>query len=194
MNKIGCLLLLMLFVNELFAQSRDTSWKDLIPVETSFFQLQVPSNWLELGSLGDVVAKSYDATSAYFPDSFNMAPILVGLFVMNQPAFNLEEARQRCLHGYRTNPDRIFPKDFTEGQQKIKLSSGQDGYILNTRFYRETKKLNQSRFDLVVYSDKAMQGYLVTVSIQYNDPTYAFEKDFHLEEFARKLFSYFVLK
>jgi hypothetical protein len=194
MNKTGCLLLFTLLANGLFAQSRDTTWKDLIPVETAFYQLQVPSNWLELGSLGDVVAKSYDATSVYFPDSFNTAPILVGLFILNQPGFNLEEVKQSCLHGYRNNPDRIFPKDFMEGQQKIKLSSGQDAYILNTRFYRETKKLNQSRFDLVVFSDKAMQGYLVTVSIQYKDPTYAFEQDFHLEGFARKLFSYFGLK
>jgi hypothetical protein len=87
-----------------------------------------------------------------------------------------------------------FPENFSEGQQKIKLASGQDAYILNTRFFRKIKNLNQSRFDLVVYSDKAKQSYLITMSIQYSDPTYGFEEKFHLADFARKVYNYFILK
>jgi hypothetical protein len=194
MKKVIYLLLFILIAGGLFAQSRDTTWKNLKDVETPYYHLLVPSNWLDLGSVGDVVANSFDATSVYFPDSFNIAPILVGLFVMNQPASSLEEAKQRCLNGYKTNPDRVFPENFTEGQQKIKLTSGQDAYLLNTRFFRKTKNLNQSRFDLVVYSDKARQGYLITVSVQYNDPTYMFEEKFHLADFVNKAYSYFTLK
>jgi len=194
MKRIIPLLSFIMFTGGLFAQNRDTTWKDLKNVETEYYLLQVPSEWLDLGSVSDLVSNSYDATTLYFPDTFNNAPILVGLFVMNQPASNLEEAKQRCLNGYKTNPDRVFPEKFREGQQKIKLSSGQDAFLLNTRFFRKTKKLNQSRYDLVVYSDKAKQGYLVTVSVQYNDPSYAFEKDYCLTNFANKIYSRFILK
>jgi hypothetical protein len=176
------------------SQDRDTSWLDLKNVETDFYSLKVPSQWLDLGKLGNLVDQSFDATGLYFADSFNNAPIIAGLFVMNAPADNLEDAKEKCLKGYKDNPDRIFPKDFIEGQEKLTLQSGQIAYLLNTRFFRPTKQLNQSRFDLVVYSDKAKQGYLVTVSIQYKDDTYLFEDKSDLKQFANKLYSYFKLK
>lgn len=194
MKRVIPSLFFILIANTPFAQTRDTTWRNLKIVETEYYQLQVPNNWLDLGSVGDLVANSYDATTHYFPDSFNTAPILVGVFVMNQPATNLEEAKQRCLDGYKTNPDRVFPENFTEGQKKVKLTTGQDAYLINTRFYRKTKNLNQSRYDLVVYSEKSKQAYLLTVSVQYNDPSYDFEKDFRLTEFASKIYSHFVLK
>ena len=163
-------------------------------VETEFYSLKIPAGWLDLGKLGNLVDQSFDATSLYFVDSFSNAPIIAGLFVINAPADNLEDTRTKCLKGYKDNPDRIFPKDFVDEQTKITLESGQDAYLLKTRFFRPTKQLNQSRFDLVVYSDKAKQGYLVTVSIQYKDDTYIFEKDNNLDNFANKLYSYFKLK
>jgi hypothetical protein len=194
MKKTIYILFFNLIAAGLFAQSPDTTWKNFKEIETPYYHLLVPYNWLDLGSVGELVEHSFDATSMYFPDSFNAAPILVGLFVINQPASNLEEAKQRCLNGYKTNSDRVFPENFVEGQQKIKLASGQDAYILNTRFFRKTKNLNQSRFDLVVYSDKAKQSYLVTISVQYNDSTYKFEEKFHLADFAKRAYSYFILK
>lgn len=163
-------------------------------IETEFYSLKVPSDWLDLGKLGNLVDQSFDATSLYFVDSFDNAPIIAGLFVMNAPSDNLEDAKTKCLKGYKDNPDRIFPKGFIEGEEKITLQSGQEAYLINTRFYRPTKQLNQSRFDLVVYSDKAKQGFLVTVSVQYKDDTYLFENVNHLADFAKRLYSYFKLK
>lgn len=188
------LIFFIAFCFNLYAQTRDTSWRKMKYIETNFYSLEVPSEWLDLGSLGDLVDQSFDATGLYFDDSFNNSPIIAGLFVMNAPSDNLEDARTKCLKGYKDNPDRIFPKDFSEGQQKITLQSGHAAYLLNTRFYRPTKQLNQSRFDLVVYSDKAKQGFLVTVSVQYKDDTYLFEEVNHLEDFAKRLYSYFKLK
>lgn len=194
MKKIGCLFFFTFTIKILPAQTRDTTWAQLTNVETEYYQVKVPSNWLDTGFPIAPIDKGYDATGAYFPDSFNSAPILVAFFVLNQPAINLEEAKQRCISGYKTNSDRIFPEHFTTGEQKIKLASGEEAYLLNTRFFRKTKNLNQSRFDLVVFSNKAKQGYLITVSIQYNDPTYAFEEHFHLSDFANKIYNRFILK
>jgi hypothetical protein len=100
----------------------------------------------------------------------------------------------KCLNGYRENPDREFPKKFKDGEERIKLPSGQDAYFLNTRFYRKSKGLNQSRFDLIAYSDKAKLGYIYTVSIQYSDNDYKFETDNNLADFAKKVYSYFKIK
>jgi hypothetical protein len=194
MRQTIIVIFLIAFCYNLSAQTRDTSWQNMKDIETAFYSLKVPSEWLDLGKLGDLVDQSFDATSLYFVDSFNNAPIIAGLFVMNTPSDNLEDARTKCLKGYKDNPERIFPKNFSEGQQKTTLQSGHSAYLLHTRFYRPTKQLNQSRFDLVVYSDKAKQGFLVTVSVQYKDDTYLFEEVNHLEDFAKRLYSYFKLK
>ena len=177
-----------------WAQERDTTWGDLAAIETEFYYLVVPANWLNIGGVGNNVDQNFDGTGMFFSDSFNTAPVLVGLFVMTESANSLTEAKDKCLKGYRSNPGREFPQSFKEGQEKITLVSGQPAWILNTRFYREAKQLNQSRFDLVVYSEKAKQGYLITVSVQYKDDSYAFEKDNRLMEFAKRIFSYFQVK
>lgn len=194
MRQLIILIFLITFCFNLSAQTRDTSWRNMKDIETEFYSLKVPSDWLDLGKLGNLVDQSFDATSLYFVDSFDNAPIIAGLFVMNAPSDNLEDAKTKCLKGYKDNPDRIFPKGFIEGEEKITLQSGQEAYLINTRFYRPTKQLNQSRFDLVVYSDKAKQGFLVTVSVQYKDDTYLFENVNHLADFAKRLYSYFKLK
>ena len=119
---------------------------------------------------------------------------MVTIFYVKQDGKNLDDCKDKCLSGYRANPDREFPKKFKDGEEKIKLASGQDAYFLNTRFYRQSKGLNQSRFDLVVYSDKAKIGYIYTVSIQYSDKDYKFETENKLADFAQKLYSYLTLK
>ena len=46
----------------------------------------------------------------------------------------------------------------------------------------------------IVLSNKAKKGFLVTVSVQYKDDSYLFETTNHLEDFAKRLYSYFKLK
>ncbi len=48
--------------------------------------------------------------------------------------------------------------------------------------------INQSRYDLITYSEKHKTAYMFTVSIQYIDNTYAFENDNDLEYFAKKIY------
>ena len=189
-------LVLILFVSSQIAsgQVRDTSWKALQLIESDYYFILVPTTWFSMGGLTENVDESIDATGRYFPDSFNLAPIIVGVFILSQPAKDLDDARSACLKGYRTNEDRIFPNDYVENEEKLTISSGEQAYLLHTRFFRKSKNLNQSRYDLVVYSKKAKKAYLVTVSVQYNDNTYAFEKKNNLDAFARRIYSYFELK
>jgi len=177
-----------------FNLPKDTTWKELQTHEAEAYSLKLPTRWIKLGTFGNLVDQSFDASELYFPDTFNSKPVLTGLFILNQPAATLEEATSECLKGYRSNPDRVFEKNYIDTVQKVRLSSGQDAYLLHTRFFRQSTQLNQSRFDLVVFSEKKKQGYLVMVSIQYNDSTYRFETENNLAGFAQKIFSNFSLK
>ena len=46
------LILCITFTTALAAQTRDTSWGNMKDIETDFYSLQVPSNWLDIGKLG----------------------------------------------------------------------------------------------------------------------------------------------
>ena len=167
-------------------------WDNLDTIKTDSYQLQVPSGWRHLPSLGGQGPEQFfEASGVAFPRMYNGAPVMVTIFVVKQDGKDLEECKDECFKGYRENDDRQFPKDFQDGQEKIQLTSGQQAYFLNTHFYRKSKGLNQSRFDLVVYSDNAKTGYLYTISIQYSDDKYKFENDNDLTGFSKKLFSYF---
>mgnify|MGYP007025395596 FL=1 len=78
------------------------------------------------------------------------------------------------ISGYFENPDRVFQKDKDYTEETLTLADNSEAVLLNTRFYRKSKGLNQSRFDLVTYSKKHKTAYMFTVSIQYVDETYAF--------------------
>jgi hypothetical protein len=177
-----------------FKLDKDSTWKDLQVHETDAYALKIPSHWLKLGTFGSLVDQSFDASELYFQDTFNAKPVLAGLFILNQPASSLEEAKSECLKGYRSNPDRVFEKNYIDTVQQVTLSSGQEAYLLHTQFFRKSNQFNQSRYDLVVFSEKKKQGYLVMVSIQYNDSTYNFEIEKNLLGFAKKTFSNFSLK
>lgn len=175
-------------------QVDQTIWDSLKTVTTDNYELKVPYKWRQMPTGGQGPEQMFEASGLALPTMFNGSPVMMTIFVVKQSGKTLDDCKEKCLGGYRENPDREFPKKFKDGQEKIKLIGGQDAYFLNTRFYRRSKGLNQSRFDLVVYSDKAQSGYIYTVSIQYVDNRYKFETDNKLADFAKKLYSYLTLK
>jgi hypothetical protein len=178
----------------IFDLPRDTSWQNLKKYESESILLQVPSTWLNLGGLGSVVEVGFDGSGLYFPETLNAQPILVGLFVLNQRGTSLEAVKDSAVKDYRTNQDRIFEKGYSDSVYNFNLSTGEKGYVLHTRFFRKSNKLNQSRYDLILFSKKFNKGYSVMVSIQYSDPTYSFEKTNELNVFAARLFNRVLLK
>lgn len=172
----------------------DTNWQRLKKYESTSISFKIPNNWLNLGGLGSVVEVAFDASGLYFPDTFNDRPILVGLFLLNQRGGSLEETKDSALKDYRANGDRVFETDYLDSVYNFTLSAGEKGYILHTRFFRKSNQLNQSRYDLILFSEKFKKGYSVMVSVQYADPTYSFEKNNALDVFVARLFSHVVLK
>lgn len=194
MKKLLTILTVTLFTITAFGQADPTIWDSLKTVTTDNYEFKVPYKWRQMATGGQGPEQFLEASGLALPPSFNGSPVMVTIFYVKQDGKNLDDCKDKCLSGYRTNPDREFPKKFKDGESQIKLASGQAAYILNTRFYRQSKRLNQSRFDLVVYSDKAKIGYIYTVSIQYSDKDYKFETDNKLADFAQKLYSYLTLK
>jgi len=194
MKKLLTILTVTLFSITAFGQVDQAIWDSLKTVTSDNYEFQVPYKWRQMPTGGQGPEQLLEASGLALPASFNGSPVMVTIFFVKQDGKNLDDCKDKCLSGYRTNPDREFPKKFKDGQEKIQLTSGQDAYFLNTRFYRQSKGLNQSRFDLVVYSDKAQSGYIYTVSIQYSDKDYKFETDNKLADFAKKLYSYLTLK
>ncbi|MCX6319531.1 MAG: hypothetical protein NTW29_19800 [Bacteroidetes bacterium] len=176
------------FKSGVFDKSPDISWQKLKTVEHASVSFKIPSAWIELGALGNIVEMAFDASGLYFPEQYNSRPLLTGLFLLNWPGKTLDEVKDSVLANYRNNPDRVFEENYKDSVYTYKLAGNTNAYILHTRFYRKTPQLNQSRFDLVFFSEKLKRGYSLMISIQYNDPTYKFEQDNFLNLFAAKIF------
>jgi hypothetical protein len=195
MKKILTLLIVLIFTTTAFGQVDKTIWDSLKIVATDNYEFQFPYKWRQIPMSGQKGPEQMlEASGLALPPMIDGSPIMVTIFIVKQDGKDLDECKDKCLSGYRENPDREFPEKFKDGQEKIKLTSGKNAYFLNTRFYRKSKGLNQSRFDLVIFSDKAKTGYIYTVSIQYSDKDYKFETTNQLSDFAKKLYSYFKIK
>jgi hypothetical protein len=194
MKKLLTFIIIASLVSTTFGQVDPGIWDSLKTITTDKYELKVPYKWRQMSTGGQGPEQLMEASGLALPATFNGAPVMVTIFLVLQDGKNLEDCKDKSLSGYRINPDREFPDKFKDGQEKIKLVPGQDAYFLNTRFYRPSKGLNQSRFDIVAYSDKAQAGYIYTLSIQYSDKDYKFEEDNQLADFAKKLFSYLILK
>ena len=195
MKKIFTLLVVVIFSTTAFGQVDKAIWDSLKTVTTDNYEFQFPYKWRQIPMGGQKGPEQMlEASGLALPATVEGSPVMLTIFIVKQDGKDLDECKDKCLSGYRENPDREFPEKFKDGQEKLKLTSGQKAYFLSTRFYRKSKSLNQSRFDLVIYSDKAKSGYIYTISIQYSDKDYKFETTNQLSDFAKKLYSYFTIK
>jgi len=153
------------------------------------YQVVVPDEWRKMdygpSSPFDVF---YVADGTFLPVMFNDGPVMVRAWIMSAEGTNLEEATDLTIQGYTQNPDRIFKKGFSHEKENLILKSGEDACIINTRFYRKEKGLNQSRFDLVAFPKGGIKGVVYTISIQYLDSTYEFEEKYELKKQVKRLF------
>ncbi len=178
-----------------FAQENPTLWEQLKTVTGDHYQLSIPENFRQFPVQGKSNPEQFfEASGKGLPISFNQGPVIVNIFLVREECSSLEDCKRKCLDGYRQNTDRVFPEGWQDRQEKLILGGGDKASMLHTRFYRPSKGLNQSRFDLVAYSEKAKTGYFYTLSVQYADHTYKVEADLNIPAFAKSLFSRFQLR
>lgn len=191
MKGILTILGLLICLN-VFSQTKSEMWTETDTISTETYEFQVPTSWRNYGKMMSGrkgPEQFFEASGKGLPISFNKGPVKVSIFLVElDQVKNLKDAKKSTLNGYFENPDRVFEKkkDFTE--QNFTLSDKSNAIILNTHFYRTSKGLNQSRYDLITYSEKHKTAYMFTVSIQYIDETYTFEKDNNLMDYAKNLY------
>jgi hypothetical protein len=194
MKKIILVFLFYFTLDSAYSQTDITIWDKMKQINTENYEFSVPEKWREMDMTMVGMEHYFEASGLAYPVFIEDNPVIVIIAFVNMKQNNLEEIKTSIEKGYSQNKDRVFPENFTHETEEFILASGEKAYLINTRFYRPSKGLNQSRFDLGVYSDKAKQGYMFTISIQYSDDSYKFESDYLLKDFARKLYSYFSLK
>jgi hypothetical protein len=179
--------------------------------ETDSYVFYVPPGWRDRTEEYSSVFNPFEAyfigDGGEFPIGYNNGPLMMilWLFEENVPISDqvndklgrindedkLEIITEGYIEGYYTNPDRVFPDDFDVEQKKIRLSSGEAANFIHVRFYRKSKNLNQSRYDLMMVNPEDGQGYAMTLSVQYSGDYQKAEEDLRLTEFAEQLFSSF---
>ncbi|MEM1328749.1 MAG: hypothetical protein AAGI23_22525 [Bacteroidota bacterium] len=177
-----------------FSQWDSKIWTATDTISTDVYEFQVPASWRNLNEMlgGGLGPEQYfEASGQGLPISFNRGPVQVTIFLVKLNNSDLGAAKMDVIEGYFSNEDRVFKKKKHYDEETIILADSSEAVLLNTRFYRKSKGLNQSRYDLVTYSGKHGVAYMFTVSIQYVDKKYKFEKNNELKEYARKLYSTF---
>jgi hypothetical protein len=181
-----------------FSQAENDLWIKTDTISTDMYEFQVPSAWRNFGKMmagGQDPEQLFEASGQGLPVSFNGGPVKVSIFLIKlDKKKNIEKAKESTIDGYFENPDRVFKTKREYEEENYSLFDQSEAIILNTRFYRKSKGLNQSRYDLITYSQEHKTAYMFTVSIQYVDETYAFETENDLKEYAKKLYSTFKWK
>ena len=180
-----------------FSQNNNDIWTETNTISTDLYEFQVPTAWRNLNKMlseGQGPEQYFEASGQGLPVSFNGGPVQVTVFLVKLDDSDLMDAQKGVVNGYFSNPDRVFKNKRDYEEETMTLADNSEAVLLNTRFYRKSKGLNQSRYDLVAYSKKHKTAYMFTVSIQYVDDTYAFESDNYLKDYAKKLYSTFKWK
>jgi len=169
-------------------------WEDLVRKEGTHYRLSAPSAWRNMDVSRHALAVYFEASGKILPLVHDGAPVIVTVFLESFPATSLKDARNDVIAGYGQNPDRVFPAGPTHEEEEFPLTSGQKAHLVNTRFYRKSNGLNQSRYDLVAFLEESQLAFMYTLSIQYRDDSYALEDTLQLKSIAHRLFGYFELK
>lgn len=163
-------------------------------IKAPAYELRVPMAWRQLTSGEYGTTRVFDASGVSFPEVYNSKEVVAIIFVIEQECSGMEEAKNLCLRSCAESQGKK-ELNYTEYQLKhFRLASGQQAYRIYSRFYRTSNNLYQSRYDLVSYSEKTHKAYLYTVTLQYNDGTTTFERQYNLDAFSGNLFSRFLLK
>jgi len=180
-----------------FSQVDSTIWENTETITTETYEFKVPTVWRNQGEMltkGRGPEQFFEASGKGLPVTYNNGPVIVSVFLVKLNETNLKDAKKGIIKGYFENPDRVFKKKKDYEEESITLSDKNEAVLLNTRFYRKSKGLNQFRYDLVTFSDEYDTAYMFTVSIQFSDDTYNFEEEYFLKEYAKQLYETFKWK
>jgi len=161
---------------------------ELRAFEAGPVRLWMPAQW-EKRAITDAGPLYLAEVSDLLIPRWHDGPVMTTVFLVEHAGESLDAVHDSVVRGYTQNPDRVFASPPPLDKEVVLLASGQKAYLLHLRFFRRSKGLHQSRWDLVIYSAKKKAGYFLTLSVQHTDNTFGIERDLHLPDTAWRFFS-----
>lgn len=175
------------------AQVNPNIWDSLVSVSNEYYSIKVPKCFKRIPTSGEEPEVFFDASGTFLPLTHNYQPVEVYVTLerlFGGYAYNCAFSVERELKINETNK---ISKKFKTKAKKTKLTSMHKAYFISCRYYRIYKEYNVSEFYIITFSEKAQTCYVYSIMFKYNDKDYLFDKNNNFTEFAKKLFSYFIL-
>jgi len=189
-------ILMLLYISITAQGQNDTSvFSKEQEVTTSDYVFYVPELWKKVPQI-DISSKDrkFEITGVGLPAEFNRAPVTATLTLRKYECPKISAAEDYVISEITSYPDRVTEAGHNYTSDTLKILSGEMATFFSTRYFRRTKIYNYSRFDLIAYSAKRKAAYMFTITFQYRDPTYKFEAENKLKEYALRVFNEVLLR
>ncbi len=184
---------LLYFVS--IAQTDTSVFNSTTTVETNEYTFRVPEKWHNIPQI-DASSRDqkFEFTDVALPHIINNAPVTAFFVLRKTESENINHGVNFVTTEFSSYPDRVTPAGQDYQTDSIKIASGETALLITTRYYRRSKASNFTRYDLIAFSEKRKTSYMLTVTYQYKDPTYAIEFNLKLKEYAMRVFKTLVLR
>ena len=164
-------------------------------VETSDYVFLVPGQWKNIPEV-DISSKNkkFEFSGVGIPAEYKYASVLATCGLRKYECKSINSAEDYIISEFTSYPDRETEPGHNYQTDSLTILSGEKAVLYSSRYLRHNKKSNFSRFDLIAYSPKRKAAYMFTVTFQYRDPTYAFEAENGLRQYAVQFFKNILLR
>ncbi|MBI5355766.1 MAG: hypothetical protein HZB68_04905 [Candidatus Aenigmarchaeota archaeon] len=167
-------------------------------VDTEEYKFHVPEGWWSLDKeyvKGTHLETYYRGDGVTFKPFYKNGPVIVNLWSLTSRKYaSLEEATDDWKSGYTSNKDRVFYDQYPAKGHKIRLKDGKIASVMHVNFYRLSKELNQSRFDMLVFNEVSGKTHGLTMTVEYLSAFGDIEGDLSFPSLAEGIFETFEIK
>lgn len=158
----------------------------------------MPKKWRNNeGVTTDLILHHFEGSGAGFPIYVNDNPLIVNVNILHPGKFNsMDSLAETTMAEINKNKgtDKIFEEGFVPLMNKLTVKSGEEAKIVKHQYFRKSKNLNQTRYDMLLIAPKTNEAFVYTISIQYLGEYDSFESYLKMDEFADNVYKRFELK
>lgn len=173
----------------LIAQTDTSIFRNISTVQTNEYTFSVPEKWHNVPQIeASSRDQKFEFTDVALPHIVNNAPLTATFVLRRLECEHAGVAKNFITTEFSSYPDRIMPAGQDYLTDSVKIASGETAELITIHYYRRSKVSNFTRYDLIAYSEKRKAAYMLTVTYQYKDPTYAIEFNLKFKEYAVRVF------
>lgn len=179
----------------LWAQLDTSVFLSIKKVQTTEFVLDVPDLWRYVPSLNAASKdQRYEFSNVSLPQVYNNTPVTAVFTLRKFECDDIRNAEDYVVTEFTSYPDRITSDGYNYSRDSLVIASGETATLYHTRYYRRTKALNFTTYYLVAYSEKRKAAYLLNITFQYRDSTYAAEEAMKFREYVMRVLKTFLMR